>query len=64
MLTGTVPFADPDPVVVRMAHITQEPADIRHYSQVVDNNLAQWIHWLIQKDPANRPNPRRPPWPN
>ena len=55
MLTGTVPFADPDPVVVRMAHMTQEPTDIRHYSQTVNQDLAGWIHWLIQKQQPDRP---------
>lgn len=55
MLAGTVPFADPDPVVVRMAHMTQEPADVRHYSQAANSDLAAWIHWLIKKNPAERP---------
>lgn len=55
MIAGTVPFADPDPVVVRMAHMTEEPTDIRHYSQACNDELASWIHWLIQKSPTDRP---------
>jgi len=55
MLAGTVPFADPDPVVVRMAHMTQEPTDVRHHNQVVNKDLAHWIHWLIQKQQSDRP---------
>ncbi|MEM6820784.1 MAG: serine/threonine-protein kinase [Verrucomicrobiota bacterium] len=55
MLAGTVPFADPDPVVVRMAHMTQEPPDVRHYSSACNDELASWIHWLIQKAPEQRP---------
>jgi len=54
LLGGTVPFADPDPVVVRMAHMTQEPPDIRHHVDCGDE-LASWIHWLIQKAPEHRP---------
>ncbi|MGF1679237.1 MAG: serine/threonine protein kinase [Candidatus Methylacidiphilales bacterium] len=55
MLAGTVPFSDPDPVVVRMAHITQEPPDIRHYCDVCNDELAGWLHWLMQKAPEHRP---------
>lgn len=55
MLAGTVPFADPDPVVVRMAHMTEEPPDVRHYSSECNDELASWIHWLIQKSPDQRP---------
>lgn len=37
------------------AHLNDEPHPIQSYRQELDDALAQWVHWLMAKDPDARP---------
>lgn len=55
MLAGTVTYPDPDPVVVRAGHLSVDPVPVQRYNQQVSPPLAEWIHRMIARDPAQRP---------
>ncbi|MEO0453332.1 MAG: serine/threonine-protein kinase [Verrucomicrobiota bacterium] len=50
-----VPFHEPDPLVVRNAHLTREPDRLYDIYPYIPIELSDWIHQLMEKDPEARP---------
>jgi serine/threonine protein kinase len=54
-ICSRVPFHEPDPVVVRNAHLSREPDWLHEVYPQCPYELSEWIHCLMAKDPAQRP---------
>ncbi len=54
-ICSRVPFHEPDPVVVRNAHLSRDPDLLHEVYPECPYELSQWIHYLMAKDPAQRP---------
>jgi serine/threonine protein kinase len=56
MLTGRVPFEDPDsPVRVLMRHVSEAPPLVVDLRPRVDPELSEWVAALLAKEPSDRP---------
>jgi hypothetical protein len=56
MLTGRVPFEDPDsPVRVLMRHVSEAPPLVADLRPRVDPELSEWVAALLAKEPSDRP---------
>jgi len=54
-LCSRVPFHEPDPVVVRNAHLSREPDRLHDIYAAIPVELSDWVHFLMAKDPGERP---------
>src|SRR4051794_13018166 len=56
MLTGRVPFEDPEsPVRVLMRHVSEPPPLVSDLRPKVDPELSEWVAALLAKEPSDRP---------
>jgi serine/threonine protein kinase len=56
MLTGRVPFEDPDsPVRVLMRHVSEAPPLVADLRPRADPELSEWVAALLAKEPSDRP---------
>ena len=56
MLTGRVPFEDPEaPVRVLMRHVSEPPPRVADLRPRVDPELSDWVAALLAKEPLDRP---------
>lgn len=54
MLTGVPPFHDPDPTVLAMKHLREEPAPLRSLNPRVPPGLEALVRKALAKNPADR----------
>jgi eukaryotic-like serine/threonine-protein kinase len=54
MLTGRVPFEAEDVVGILQGHISEPPADVRHFAPDVPEEVAAIVAKSLAKDPAER----------
>lgn len=54
MLTGVPPFHDPDPTVLAMKHLRDEPVPVTSLNPRVPPGLEQLVRRALSKDAANR----------
>ena len=59
MVTGRLPFQGPTMLAVLAAVTSEEPAEIRSINPEVPPSLADLIHRLLAKNPADRPRSAR-----
>jgi hypothetical protein len=63
MLTGRVPFDDPDePWAVLMRHINEPLPPPLALNPALDAGIAAWLERMLAKDPAQRPASAREAW--
>ncbi|MBN2007065.1 MAG: protein kinase [Anaerolineae bacterium] len=54
MLTGVPPFHDPDPALLALKHVQEEPASLRSLNPRVPPGLELLVRRTLSKDPAAR----------
>src|SRR3954452_855555 len=57
-----VPFSKPEPVAVMLAHVQQDPPPLRSHAPEVPEPIAAWVHRLLAKHSADRPDSARSAW--
>jgi hypothetical protein len=63
MLVGYAPFRDSDtPVAIVMRHINDQIPPVTSLVPDVDPGISDWVAWLVQKEPADRPQSAAEAW--
>ena len=62
LLSGSVPFSAGEPLAVLFAHCRDEPPPLADRAPGVPTPIAGWVHGLLAKEPAQRPQSARAAW--
>ena len=62
LLSGSVPFSAGEPLAILFAHCRDEPPPLADRAPGVPSPIAGWVHGLLAKDPAQRPQSARAAW--
>jgi serine/threonine protein kinase len=59
LVSGSVPFSADEPLAVLLAHCREEPPPLVDRAPGVPWPIAGWVHRMLAKDPAQRPESAR-----
>jgi serine/threonine protein kinase len=62
LLSGTPPFVGSEPLAVLLAHTQQPPPPLAEHAPDVPEPIVDWVHGLLAKEPAERPESARAAW--
>jgi serine/threonine protein kinase len=62
LLSGSVPFSAGEPLAVQLAQCQQEPPPLAERAPSIPTPIAGWVHRLLAKDPAQRPESAHAAW--
>ncbi len=63
MIVGQAPFHEVEtPLAILLHHVNDPPPSPRSVEPDLDPELASWIEWLLEKDPAARPADAQVAW--
>ena len=63
LFVGQAPFADtPEPMAVLLRQINEQVPSLSHFRPDVDPSVSNWVDWLLEKEPSQRPQSAREAW--
>src|SRR5262245_56246102 len=63
LVLGDVPFSDSDtPMSMLVRHVSETIPSPATIDPTIDPQLAEWIEWLLKKDPKERPETAQEAW--
>jgi outer membrane protein assembly factor BamB len=62
LLAGRVPFDDPETMALLYRHVNEPPPDLKALRPEVSPELANWVRWLLAKNPNERPQSPAKAW--
>jgi tRNA A-37 threonylcarbamoyl transferase component Bud32 len=62
LLAGRVPFKADTPMTVLYSHVHQTPPSLSALAPDVPAPVVEWVDWLLEKSPAERPASAREAW--